>query len=114
MEKHYVLHTSRHRSLHAVSSVQFLERVILLLLFHIKVFDQIGHIVIVVLRSAGASPLLSLLNRLVRLCKFAQRRERVGTELVKDAGYELGELLDLPRTVDRKCIRGNSSVHYPS
>src|SRR6266851_4625300 len=106
-KRQYILHTSRHRKLHAVKefSVQLLERVVLLLLLHIEIFDQIRYVVVVVFRSAGAGPLLSLLNCLVRLCKFAQRRERVGAELVKNAWDELGKLLDLPSAIDRKCIR---------
>ena len=91
--------------------IQLLERVVLLLLFHIEVFDQIRNVVVVILCGTGAGPLLSLLDRLVRLGKFAQRRERVGAELVEDARDELGELLHLPRTVDRKRIRGDRSVH---
>lgn len=45
--------------------IQLLERVVLLLLFHIEVFDQIRYIVVVLFCSTGAGPLLSLLNRLV-------------------------------------------------
>jgi hypothetical protein len=91
--------------------IQLLKRVIILLLFHVEVFDQIGHVVVIVVCSTGTGPLLSLLNCLVRFGKLAQRRERVGAKLVKDAGDELSELLDLPRTVDRKRIRRNRGVY---
>jgi hypothetical protein len=91
--------------------IQLLKRVIILLLFHVEGFDQIGHIVVIVVCSTGAGPLLPLLNCLVRFGKFAQRRERVGAKLVKDAGDELSKLLDLPRTVDRKRIRRNRGVY---
>jgi hypothetical protein len=45
--------------------IQLLERVVLLLLFHIEVFDQIRYVVVVIFSSTGAGPLLALLNRLV-------------------------------------------------
>jgi hypothetical protein len=66
-EKQHILHTSRHRKLHAVwrTSIQLLERVVLLLLFHIEVFDQIRYVVVVIFCSTGAGPLLALLNRLI-------------------------------------------------
>ena len=45
--------------------IQLLERVVLLLCFHIEVFNQIRNVVVVIFCSSGAGPLLSLLNRLV-------------------------------------------------
>jgi hypothetical protein len=87
--------------------IQLLERAVLdflLLLLHIEGFDQVGYVVVVVLCSTGTGSLLTLLNRLIRLGEFSQRRERVGSELIKNAGDQLGELFDLSHAIDSICV----------
>jgi hypothetical protein len=72
--------------------------------------DVIVILVVVVLLVAVLA--LLLLHALVALGKLAQRCERVGTELVEDAGDELGELLVFTVTVDGEGVRGYRGVDY--
>lgn len=53
---------------------------------------------------------LVLLLELVALGKFTERGERVGAELVEDAGDELGELLVLAVAVDGEGVGLDSGV----
>lgn len=65
---------------------------------------QVGDVVLISL------PLLALLHVLVALGKLAERRERVGAELVEDTGDELRELLVLTVAVDGECVCRNGGV----
>lgn len=65
---------------------------------------QLGDVVLISL------PLLALLHVLVALGKLAERRERVGAELVEDAGDELRELLVLTVAVDGECVCRDGGV----
>jgi hypothetical protein len=63
-------------------------------------------ILVVVIILLGAVLTLLLLHALVALGEFAQRCERVGTELVEDAGDELCQLLVLTVSVDGEGVGG--------
>lgn len=65
---------------------------------------QVGDVVLISL------PLLALLHVLVALGKLAERRERVGAELVEDTGDELRELLVLTVAVDGECVCRDGGV----
>ena len=67
-------------------------------------------IVIIIVISSCWWPLLALLDSLVGLGELAEGRERVGAELVEDAGHELGELLDLAGAVYGEGVGSNSCV----
>ena len=115
-----VASSTENRSL--VCSLELLELLLLLLLGlaalgsglvldGVEVLDKVGDVVVVVVRAAGWWPLLALLDGLVRLGELAERRERVGAELVEDAGDELGELLHVAGAVDGEGVGGNGRVH---
>lgn len=53
---------------------------------------------------------LLLLHALVALGELAEGGQRVGTELVEDAGDELGELLVLTVAVDGEGVGGDGGV----
>lgn len=53
---------------------------------------------------------MALLHALVALGELAQGSERVGAELVQDAGDELGELLVLAVAVDGEGVGGDRGV----
>lgn len=77
--------------------------------------DQVGNVVLVVVGARLVAQLAALapaalLQALVALGQLAQRRERVGTQLVQDARDELGELLVLAVAVDGKGVGGDRGV----
>jgi hypothetical protein len=67
--------------------------------------NEVGDVVIVVVVLLLVVLALLLLHALVALGELAQRRQRVGAELVEDAGNELGELLVLAVAVDGEGVR---------
>jgi len=75
-----------------------------------KIWDVI--IILIVLFVLTLALTLLLLHALVALGKLPQRRERIGTELVEDAGDELRQLLILAVSVDGKGVCGYGGVHY--
>ena len=101
------------------SSVELLKLRLLLLgglrglvLDSVKVVNKVGDIVIIIVVSSCWWPLLALLDSLVGLGELAEGRERVGAELVEDAGHELGELLDVAGSVHSERVRGHSRVNW--
>lgn len=69
--------------------------------------DEVGDVVIIL------TTLLVLLGDvLVALGELAQGSQGVGSELVQDAGDELGELLVLTSAVDGEGVGGNGGVDY--
>jgi hypothetical protein len=76
----------------------------------LKVLNKIGDVVVVFVASFATSSARLLLDCLVGLGELAERRERVRTELVEDAGDELGELLDVTSTIDGECVGRECSV----
>jgi len=66
--------------------------------------NEVGDLVII-------SLLLALLHVLVALGELAERRQRVGSKLVKNARDELGKLLVLSVTVNGECVRRHSGVN---
>jgi hypothetical protein len=73
--------------------------------------NEVGDvIVILIVVLLGTVLALLLLHALVALGKFAQRCERVGTKLVKDAGDELCQLLVLAGAVDGEGVGGYRGV----
>lgn len=75
------------------------------LALEVLALDQVGDLIIVL-------ALLALLHVLVALGKLAERSERVGAKLVKDAGNKLGKLLVLAVAVDGKGVGGNGGVDW--
>lgn len=76
-----------------------------------EIGDVIVIIVLIVVVLLVTILTLLLLHALVALGKLAQRCERVGAELVKDAGNELCQLLVLAVTVDGEGVRWYRSVY---
>lgn len=72
--------------------------------------DEIRDIVVIVIVLLVLITLL-LLHALEILGELAQRRQRVGAELVEDAGNELGQLLVLTVAVDSEGIGGYGGVN---
>lgn len=69
--------------------------------------DEVGDVVIIL------TTLLVLLGDvLVALGELAQGSQGVGSELVQDAGDELGELLVLTSAVDGEGVGGDGGVDY--
>jgi hypothetical protein len=66
--------------------------------------DEVWNVVVVVVVILVV--VIILLHALVALGEFAQRCERVGTELVEDAGDELCQLLVLTVSVDGEGVGG--------
>lgn len=67
--------------------------------------NQVGDVVII-----GLFVAVSFLHVLVALSKLAERSERVGAKLVKNAWNELGQLLVLTVAVDGEGVGGDSGV----
>jgi hypothetical protein len=82
--------------------------VVLALALEVLALDELGDLIIVFVVLLLA--LTALLEALVALGKLAEGGKRVGAELVKDAGDELGELLVLTVAVDGEGVRRHSGV----
>lgn len=67
--------------------------------------NKLGDVILVTILA-----LVALLHALVALGQLAQGSQRVGAELVKDTGDELGQLLVLAGAVDGEGVCGNGSV----
>ena len=75
------------------------------LFLDIKVLYEVGDIVVVIVRtSAGTGALLTLLDSLVRLSEFSQRRQGIWAKLVENSGYELCKLLNVTSAIDREGV----------
>ena len=80
-------------------------RILLILFLDIKVLYEVGDIVVVIVRtSAGTGALLTLLDSLVRLSEFSQRRQGIWAKLVENSGYELCKLLNVTSAIDREGV----------
>ena len=75
------------------------------LVLEVLALDEVGNLIIVL-------ALLALLHVLVALGELSEGGERVGAELVKDAGNELSELLVLAVAVDGEGVGGDGGVNY--
>jgi hypothetical protein len=74
--------------------------------------DKIRDIIIVLVILLVLALALLLLHALVALGKLPQRRQRIGAELVKDTGDELGKLLVLTVAVDGEGVGRDGGVDY--
>ena len=72
--------------------------------------DQIRDVVVVVLVLLAAA--LFLLQALVALGQLPERGEAVRSELVEDAGHELGELFVFAVAVDGEGVGGDGCVDW--
>lgn len=81
-----------------------------LVLHGVKVLDEVGDVIIIVICSCVRWSLLVLLDSLVGLGELTQRCERVGSELIEDTGNELRELLHLTGTVNGEGVGGKGRV----
>lgn len=78
------------------------------LALEVLALDELGDLIIILVLLLA---LTALLKALVALGKLAEGSERVGTELVEDAGDELGELLVLTVAVDGEGVGRHSGVN---
>lgn len=95
--------------LHAIGFFFFslwsrVKRLLLDLALKVLALDEVGDLVVVL-------ALLRLLHVLVALGELAQGGQRVGAELVQDAGDQLGELLILAVAVDGESVGLDGGVH---
>lgn len=77
------------------------------LALEVLTLDKVGNVIIVLLL---VLTLDTLLHALVALGELAEGSERVGAELVENAGDELGQLLVLTVTVDGEGVGGDGGV----
>jgi hypothetical protein len=78
------------------------------LALEVLTLHEIGDIILIVILLVA----LGLLHVLVGLGELAERGEAVGTQLVEDAGDELGELLLLAVTVEGEGVGGDGGVDW--
>lgn len=81
----------------------------LLRTLEVGTLDKFRNIVVVIILLLAILTLF-LLHALVGFGEAAQRGERVGPELVEDAGNELSQLFILAGTVNRKSVGWNSGM----
>lgn len=79
------------------------------LALEVLALDEVGNVIVVLLLVLALD---ALLHALVALGELAEGSERVGAELVENAGDELGQLLVLTVAVDGESVGGNGSVDY--
>ena len=72
--------------------------------------NEVGDVVVIFVVVLLVVLALLLLHALVALGELAQRRQRVGAELVEDTGDELGELLVLAVAVDGEGVGWDGCV----
>jgi hypothetical protein len=80
------------------------------LALEVLALDKVGNVILIVVLLVLT--LDTLLHALVALGELAERSERVGAKLVKNAGDELGQLLVLTVTVDGEGVGGDGGVDY--
>lgn len=77
--------------------------------FEVLAFDKVWNLVIIIITFLFLSTFL-LLQTLVGFGQPPQASQRVGTELIEDAGYEFSELLVFSVAVNCERVRGNGCM----